>query len=695
MKKREILIISLLFILSLSFTINYQQIGASIEEADIKRQEGLYKEAITEYKKYEDFYNYNLLRNINNPQLYREYSRLLAGILIKIAESYNDWERYRGVEAYCDKVIFLSERIGNDRYINPIKKRALELLKSLGRDTAVNNTTDDYYSDSENLYIDSEEDAKDNEKVTIFVSDDGNNNKENENNANEREDAIEINVDEEKEKKDPIINSEEIEIPDEEPSEYLSYEDKKKEEKVKLADVNNYGEMSENDFIRLEREDEKSLLADEPVTEEELNKTMDDLKYYLAQLDGSYTESTTIIDDDGEEFNLSETDVADLDGSEDIELPESFEVYLEEDNETEGNSETVIEEDDETESATITDLPEIDDDSTTPVIEDDERPSSPFEIEDTDYGLDLITDQKFNPQAGPVTSQLLNNKYSKSSIVMHLTKFGQVLKNRIEKPTFVSISDGEKTLTYSEPTLSEGGESSFALDGDNDEIEVNSLTTENVRIYVSLNLSKTYTNIELDKLSHSLTQFLLSLPLGYRVYLSRINNTEVDFVPLNSNNLFSIIELLKDSSETSTNDLLKKTYEQIAKDDNVEKNPRFLILMSDSPDVINIGISKQANELSIPLHIFSISETLSGAEEKVLSRASSNTFGTYSYGDMETNLTEYLYNIALYLVQGSFIISWDKDAFSNLDNLLINIKFLYDKQIYEITFDTSLIPIIY
>lgn len=689
MEKKNTVLIIILFIASLFMTISSQQADASIEDADIKRLEGLYKDAITEYKEYEDFYNYNLMRNVDKPELYREYSRLLAEILLKIAESYDEWERYRGVEAYCDKIIILSNRIGKDKFIDPIKKQAKNMLSSLGKPVSTSSGSDKHYSEhnDESLYISSDtnntNDAdtnNENEKISLFVNDSENT--------------------KEKEDEDPIINSEEIEIPDDELDEkYSSYKDykKKKEEPVKFANVDKYGEMSEDEFIRLEREDEKSLLADEPITEEELDKTMSDLENYLALLDDTSSESTTIEDDpESDEFTLSDTDVATLDDTEDdMELPDSFEVFLDEEPSEEDSTAEITDnshiEDDDADTATIADIEDDDTDiatiadieePATPIIEDGERPTSTFELEDTETELELIEEQKLDPNSGPVTSQLLSSdKYEKSSIIMHLTKFGQVLSTRIEKPTYVKISDSDNNmLEYSETK---------------NEIEVNSLTTENVRIYLSLNLSNDYDDKQLEHLSTSLTQFLLSLPLGYSVYLSLINGSDVDFVSLNTENLFNIDTLLKDDSNLSTNNLLKLTYNQISKDDNIYKSPRFLLLISDKPDVINIGVSKQANELSVPLHIFSISESLSDNEIQVLSRISSNTFGTYSNGDMETKLVTYLYNIALYLVQGSFILSWDSNAFSSLDNLTINIKFLYNKQAYEMIFDTSLMPIIY
>ncbi len=120
-----ILILTFFSVMSLSSGM----LSATIKDADDLREQGEYEKAIEEYKQYEDFYNYYLIKNLNNKNMYREYSRLLADIMIRIAETYDDWGKEQKMVEYCNKIIFLSKKMGDDDIINKIRERAEDLMK--------------------------------------------------------------------------------------------------------------------------------------------------------------------------------------------------------------------------------------------------------------------------------------------------------------------------------------------------------------------------------------------------------------------------------------------------------------------------------------------------------------------------------------------------------------------------------------
>jgi hypothetical protein len=510
---------TLALILSL-YIIPLPNAQASLDEADKYREQGLYEEAIEEYKKYEDFYNYYLLKNINNSNLYLEYSRLLADVLLRIAETYYEWGKKDNMVIYCKKVIFLSDKIGKDEVIDPIRKRAEELLGG----------------------------------------------------------------------KTPITPQQ---VEDEEDDVDYEYED--------------IAELTEDEYIQLELEDRYSLLDDSPLTDEELDETLEDINNTFDEL--PEVEST-------EEETITEEEITGGEGE--------------------------------------------------------------LELMEEEEEITLNTVQNFNPFDGPVSSQLMvKEKDGRNYIVVHLTEFDVVLPQKLGKPNFVSITDGNKTIN-----------------SDNTDIDINSLNTEETRIYITINLTKYYTAGDLSKLTDSVIQFLLSIPPGFHTYLTYFNENDGRIInaELNTDNIYEIMDIIKPNSKISTNALLESTFEFIeTHDTSIEKQPRFIISIHDE-DSINISLSNRANELSVPINMFTLNESLTPMTEMSMKRITTNTSGVFLNGGLDEKINDFFYLIALYMVQSSFLISWPIEAMPADRNLKIIVEFTYDEKTYSILFDTSLIP---
>ncbi len=509
---------TLLLIISI-YILPLQNANASLDEADKYREQGRYEEAIEEYKKYEDFYNYYLLKNINNSNLYLEYSRLLADVLLRIAETYYEWGKRNQMENYCKKIIFLSKKIGDDKVINPIRKRAEELLAG-------------------------------NVPITPQVDQD----------------------------EDSEINYEEI------------------------------AELSEDEYIILELEDKYSLLDESPLTEDELDDTYNEIVNTFGDLPEIETTEVEVIPDD-------EPTVEDVI----IELPE----------------------------------------------------------EDTEE-IKLNTVQNFSPFDGPVSSQIMTREENGDNfIVVHLTEFDVVLPEKLGKPDFVSITDGQNTIN-----------------SDDTNISINPLNTEETRIYLTINLSQYYSTFSLNKLSEALIQFLLSIPPGFRPYLTYYSEDDGKIInaELSTDNIFDIMKKIKPNSGISTNALIQSTFDFIDNhDSSIGKQPRFIISIHDEKS-INISLSNRANELSVPINMYVLKGNLSAMEEMGIKRITSNTSGVFLNGNFDENLNDFFYLIALYMVQSSFIISWPIEAMENTRNLRIVVEFTFEDKSYSILFDTSLIP---
>lgn len=541
-----------------------QNVRATIEDGDYYRSKGLYQEAIKEYKKYEDFYNYYLLRNINNSELYREYSKLLADVLLRIAETYFLWDKLDYMKLYCNKIIFLSKKIGADSFIDPIRIRAEYLLKNP-------------YAYFKKYYPDS---SFNNDSSTndVIIQDDALIQDDTDNNNDTEENMIDV-----------VISPAETDNND-----------------VLDMDISEIADLTEEDYMRIELEDEQVLLEESALTDEELNETLSEINMLI---------NTMAEEEDTQEHVSSD------------------------------NSQ-----DEDTESNIVI---------TEPLSE-----------------LKLVTEQKSNPVEGPASSQLLLTGEGENLLVIHLACFSQELENRIEKPAYVSIDNGNMITSI-----------------DND-VRIESLTTEEVRIYLTIYLTEDYTIKQLNDLSNSIIYFILSIPPGYHVFLTLFNEitSEPELIEVNSDNLSDIMSFIKPSKSSSFEDFINKTYTSVKEHDYAKGvMPRFNIIINDEPEKVGASLSNKANEVSIPIYFFSPKD-YSISTEMILKRITNNTIGTYSYGGFEPDLRNFLHSIALYLVQSTFLIKWENDIINKDDDLLINVDFVYSNDKYNITFDTSLIP---
>jgi hypothetical protein len=262
-------------------------------------------------------------------------------------------------------------------------------------------------------------------------------------------------------------------------------------------------------------------------------------------------------------------------------------------------------------------------------------------------------------------------------IIVHLTEFDVVLPQKLGKPDFVSITDGQKTIN-----------------SDDTDIKINSLNTEETRIYLTINLTQNYSTFSLNKLSESLIQFLLSIPPGFHPYLTYYSKEDGKIInaELSTDNIFDIMKKIRPNSEISTNALIQSTFDFIENhDSSIGKQPRFIISINDE-ESINISLSNRANELSVPINMYILKDNLSSMTEMGLKRITSNTSGVFLNGNFDENLNDFFYLIALYMVQSSFMISWPIEAMENTRNLRIVVEFTYEDKSYSILFDTSLIP---
>ncbi len=259
-------------------------------------------------------------------------------------------------------------------------------------------------------------------------------------------------------------------------------------------------------------------------------------------------------------------------------------------------------------------------------------------------------------------------------MVLHLTKFGLELSEKLGKPSFVSIDDGTNKIT-----------------SDETDIKIDFLSTETARIYITINLTKEYSISELSDIHKALTDLILATPPGTSIFLTYSNlSGTINNVEINSDNLFDTINQIASKSKKSTNELLVETFKVIEHHDSIEQLPRFILSIHDESK-LKARLANKANELYTPIHMYIINKNgLTKEEETNIKRLTENTTGTYKLGDV-TSFIDYVYTFSLYLVQSTFVVKWHSTYTSNIDELEIVVTFNYMDKEYTIKFNMALV----